>query len=701
MFQTQRMFRTIAIAQPAALLACLLLLMAPQQLAAQVDTPDAKITVTDVDVSRFPEVDTYIFEQNVGADGSTVGEVTLYEDGMPQDLLNSTTSQVGIQTALILDAAGNIDRAGVTGEPRYIEAGLAARRLVELGLLSAETDWLMPIAFGTDERAAALRDWSHDHQAAADALYTYQKPANIGYTPLFDLIRFAIMRFEDSNLPEHQARSMVVFSDGIDVVSTTELTDAINAASDRGIRIHTVMLGPQDSGPRRNLERIAALTGGRYVHLDSPDAVDELWQLLGQERSQTVLTYRSAKQQPGEIMVGIKLGTRSLTSKYPVPATSIQPAAVQITAPAAGAVFVRNAEAYDTPTNQMEPRTLDVETVFGWPDRKPRGIQRMEYQIGGVTITRDEGPFEPPFTVSMAELGQGTYSLRVRIIDELGMVAESLPVTFGVEEVRPPAPTPTPDAALVEGLNQAQQALAGTQEELAGTQQQLDQTQEQLVESQQQAQEAAAALQQQLADAAERLKQMGWLSIASLAFGLIALGLAIYILSSRDRRRRATEIVTGTVKAVTEPFVRGGKRSSNGSAASVAKLTLVDAGGTAGMPHDIPLHRGRVTIGRDPEMVNVPIQDRRVSRYHCRINEEGNQFRLWDEGSTSGTYVNDDEVGHAGRILMHGDIIEIGPVRYRFEEARDGSDMGDDTVFSDPKMFDRTEVYIRRNDGDR
>ena len=43
----------------------------------------------------------------------------------------------------------------------------------------------MPIAFGADEKATALRDWSHDHQAAADALYTYQKPANIGYTPLF------------------------------------------------------------------------------------------------------------------------------------------------------------------------------------------------------------------------------------------------------------------------------------------------------------------------------------------------------------------------------------------------------------------------------------------------------------------------------------------------------------------------------------
>ncbi|MCB0162122.1 MAG: FHA domain-containing protein, partial [Caldilineaceae bacterium] len=101
------------------------------------------------------------------------------------------------------------------------------------------------------------------------------------------------------------------------------------------------------------------------------------------------------------------------------------------------------------------------------------------------------------------------------------------------------------------------------------------------------------------------------------------------------------------------------------------------------------------------EMVNVPIQERRISRYHCRINEEGDQFRLWDEGSTSGTYVNDEEVGHTGRILMHGDIIEIGPVKYRFEQARDGKHADDDTVFGDSKIFDQTEIYVRRADGDR
>ncbi|MCB0073941.1 MAG: hypothetical protein KDE20_20880, partial [Caldilineaceae bacterium] len=107
MFQTLRTFRSIAFLQTSLLLTGALFLVVPRQIVAQSDTPDAKISITNVDVARFPEVDTYIFEQNVGADGTSVGAVTLFEDGMPQEILNSATNQVGIQTALILDAAGN------------------------------------------------------------------------------------------------------------------------------------------------------------------------------------------------------------------------------------------------------------------------------------------------------------------------------------------------------------------------------------------------------------------------------------------------------------------------------------------------------------------------------------------------------------------------------------------------------------------
>lgn len=57
--------------------------------------------------------------------------LTLSEDGVGPGIASRKQVQVGTQTALVLDAAGGIEQRGPSGEPRYVEVGLAARRLVE------------------------------------------------------------------------------------------------------------------------------------------------------------------------------------------------------------------------------------------------------------------------------------------------------------------------------------------------------------------------------------------------------------------------------------------------------------------------------------------------------------------------------------------------------------------------------------------
>ena len=64
-----------------------------------------------------------------------------------------------------------------------------------------------------------------------------------------------------------------------------------------------------------------------------------------------------------------------------------------------------------------------------------------------------------------------------------------------------------------------------------------------------------------------------------------------------------------------------------------------------------------------------------MSRYHCRIVEEADgALRLFDEGSTSGTYVNYKQVDIRGQLLQHGDQIHIGPVGFRFERIEPQQD---------------------------
>jgi Nif-specific regulatory protein len=69
------------------------------------------------------------------------------------------------------------------------------------------------------------------------------------------------------------------------------------------------------------------------------------------------------------------------------------------------------------------------------------------------------------------------------------------------------------------------------------------------------------------------------------------------------------------------------------------------------------LSEPEVSIGRDPSNV-LPIADLSLSRRHCLIKRDANQFTLSDTDSFNGTLVNGVPVNQ--RVLEHGDQIKIG-----------------------------------------
>jgi predicted component of type VI protein secretion system len=74
-------------------------------------------------------------------------------------------------------------------------------------------------------------------------------------------------------------------------------------------------------------------------------------------------------------------------------------------------------------------------------------------------------------------------------------------------------------------------------------------------------------------------------------------------------------------------------------------------------------------VGRDPQLAEAIFPDRSVSRLHARIEETApGAFWIFDEGSTSGTWVNFSPVAAAaGQELKHGDLINLGRVQLRFK----------------------------------
>jgi serine/threonine protein kinase len=74
---------------------------------------------------------------------------------------------------------------------------------------------------------------------------------------------------------------------------------------------------------------------------------------------------------------------------------------------------------------------------------------------------------------------------------------------------------------------------------------------------------------------------------------------------------------------------------------------------------------GLQTIGR-ASSCDVPIQDRRASRQHASVNFDGHTCTVSDAGSANGTFVNNQPVGGAGRVLKEGDRIRIADTTLLF-----------------------------------
>lgn len=83
-----------------------------------------------------------------------------------------------------------------------------------------------------------------------------------------------------------------------------------------------------------------------------------------------------------------------------------------------------------------------------------------------------------------------------------------------------------------------------------------------------------------------------------------------------------------------------------------------------------PIERDEFWIGALENNHLVVAEDETVSRNHACIRTESMTLRLFDNGSTNGTWVNGERVQDAARLLVPGDRIRIGRSTYTLERER-------------------------------
>lgn len=570
--------------------------------------------ITRIDTSTHPDVELFVRGDNLEGDLSTM-PIQIVEDGEPISLVLPDLVEVGTQTAILIDASGSILDPGIAGQPRFVDVAAIVRRAIESGTLSSQSGWLGIFAPDAEGKMQIINEWTLDHGAVANSLAAYRPPdGNARVTPLYDLLFFTLDNMKNDQAPPNVARSIVLFSDGVTGNSSLELNDAVTRASNEGVPIHTVLLGPGTEGTQLDMQRIATLTGGQTLRLDRAEALDGLWPAIAAQRMQTRLSYHSPHANPKDITVTVTLPDgRKVSASQAMPGLSNEPATVTIIRPQAALEIRREGVLPDTPVEELVPNELQVEIEIDWGEQRERAIRRVEYTLHTETVARNEPPFNQ-VAIPITKLDSGRYTLRAVVIDEIGVRSESDPLSVEITAVRP-EPLPERGAGIeLLGIFIPQGVL------VAGA------------------------------------------SLLAVVLGAVAL---VAVLRRVNPPSEASE---------SDPQAMPNYAPVQPRAPSLPKgrLYVEDRGRATTLPSILDIPGGTTRIGRAAEYANLVIEDSRVSRLHCRIDEDAQgHLCLFDEPGSSGTYVNYNPISIEGYVLQSGDTIHIGPIQVRFQYVND------------------------------
>jgi pSer/pThr/pTyr-binding forkhead associated (FHA) protein len=571
----------------------------------------ASAAITTVDTSAFPEVRAYLAVS--GLEGSRVPGLSLSafqisENNSPAAITNVSEEETGLQLAVVIESSNVFSRRDREALTRLDHVKTAVINFAVGETRPFMKDALDDVSLYAPE--GPILEHSTVGGEIRNALISYQSDF-LFETDLFGLIRQSLGAVTAEPPRLGMRREIVIFSSGIDASADAEVATLAAQAVAQNIVIHTVLVGPEGSEgapAAENLKGLALLTGGSFRYFENPSSTTALWDALVSQRTQYRLVYRSRVAQSGQqtIIASVNVGGSIVTSSPAAYSVTIQPPLVSVLDLPAEIVRATD-EAGADPTT-IEPRLQTLAVQVNFLDGLPRAVTKLQLLVDGAVVDERTSPPLDGVTWDLSGYGEtAAHGVQVVAVDELGLEGRS-DIANVLVRVNIPAP-------VARFAGPALLVLAG----------------------------------------------VGVLGVALIA---VVFAIVVYV-------RRPTVITTVVrdtsqrVKEFTEPFMPTPLR---GSPHTRSKAYLEMAAPDQDQPHPpIELLGDNLRMGRDGTLAQIIFPDRSVSRLHARITEETDGvFFIYDEGSTSGTWVNYNQVPMTGQPLQHGDLINLGRVQLRF-----------------------------------
>jgi hypothetical protein len=429
------------------------------------------------------------------------------------------------------------------------------------------------------------------------------------------------------------------------------LTDLGNQArqSDTHIFIWMVASPQSFTSPAAiALNKLAVQSGGEFFEFSGTESLPDIQTYLEPLRYLYALKYTSAITTPGSHSLLVKVKRDDLEINSPLhlfTITNVQPPNPIFISPPPQITRSSPADS-STPLEDLAPREQTLEIMVEFPDGHPRPLKYARLYVDDQLMDENTtAPFER-FTWDLSHYtAAGRHMLRVDVMDSLGLTRSSSETAIMINITliqRKPL-----EALVRSNILPSAAAIA-----LAG---------------------GALAL----------VLFLGWRRRTQAAA------------PGSSPARRGNDPLTQPIPAAKSRFRFAGKPAPDGrtgkrtggrtapaawaerlawpqpaqsAQSSLAQLLRLDEN-LAPLPGSpISINTREMTIGADPIQSSCVIEAPSVAGLHARLKQiEDGCFILMDEGSIAGTWVNFAPISGEGVHLVHGDLVHIGKVSFRFE----------------------------------
>ncbi len=605
----------------------------------------ARLFITEVQTSEFPDVSFNLFA--VDLENRIITDYTnlvLQEDQRTISDFDTDSLDVGTDLFIVLDADSTIEQIDEEG-------GQTRREKVRDSIIRYANFFMDPMQLdrvtlivpeGQDARILDNPGLSFPNEVI-NAVNFYETGELS--EPALDLLMQVALDQAALSKEEGRSQAILLFTDAGQLDEQLDLDLWAEAAQEAGITAYVAILGTRaDSDEIAHAARLVEPSGGTFAHMPEPLRVDDLYSNIQSRAERLRVSYRSKLNEAGSHTLSAQLDSAQSDEIIEL---LIEPPEVALAVDNSRPIR-RVAAQPDTPIDQMEPTHQPLVAQVSWPDKHPRNLESSVLLLNGTempvenAILGDDGLLTFDWDIRFLE--EGIYNVQVQVIDELELSTSSDPLPLEIIIDRPgvlPSPPPTTEPALVVTV---------------------------------------------VPEPEPDTSPVNTLLIAG-GVGLFLVFLVILIIVFVLLRRRNRSAPT-SVGQNEEPIASPSNiqiQPTDSPRNFEPGVTYIQPPGfdpegqieaflevlEHAQEHEsmIPLSGNNISLGRDAKRSQIVFQDRSVSRLHARIIKSQDSYRIYDEGSSSGTYVNYEKLGLSPQPLNDQDRIHLGRVHLRFRRS--------------------------------